>query len=239
MTVSNRVIQELAVTAELCGTEMSDAAARVMCAELAVYPESAVLGALSKLRREHQGRFTLAAIISRLDDGRPGVEEAWAIYPKEESESAAVTTEMQLAMHSAYQLIQDGDRIAARMAFKECYERIVSKNRAERIPVVWQMTLGFDKSGREAALIDATVRGLIGADHAMSLLPHEFRERFAESVGQPGLLLAHEKGVDPEGLKRVKGIIAGLGRIDKEPEQVQSYEKTREALDNLKKLFGK
>jgi len=102
MSVPNRVIQELAGTAELCGTELSQAATQIMCAELEGYPEPMVLGALSRLRREHQGRFTLAAIISRMDDGRPGVEEAWAMFPKDESSTVAMTEEMREAMGAAW-----------------------------------------------------------------------------------------------------------------------------------------
>lgn len=210
MQVSQKIIQELAVTAELCGAEMSAPAAQVMCAELSVYPERAVLGALSRLRREHQGRFTLAAIITRLDDGRPGAEEAWAMFPKDESASAAVTTEMQEAMSSAWSLIEDGDRIAARMAFREAYDRIVSQNRSERIPVEWQMSLGHDRNGREPALIEAARKGQIAADRAMKMLPIELHERFCEAIGRTDLLLAHEKGVSPEGVKRVQKIISDI-----------------------------
>lgn len=207
MSVSTRIIQELAVTAELCGTQMSEAAARVMCAELAVYPEHVVLGALSRLRREHQGRLTLAAIITRLDDGRPGVEEAWATFPKNESGSAAVTTEMQEAMGAAWTLIEDGDRIGARMAFKEAYERIVSTNRAQAISVEWHMSLGHDRNAREPALIEAAIKGRIAPDRAMRMLPIESHERFCEAVGKPELLLSHERGASPEGITRVRQTI--------------------------------
>jgi len=231
MSVSKKIIENLAVTAELCGTELSDAAAQIMCADLFQYPESAVLGALAKLRREHQGRLTLAAIITRLDDGRPGVEEAWAIYPKDEADSAAVTTEMQMAMSSAYSLIEDGDRIAARMAFKESYERIVSQNRADRIPVRWEVSLGHEKAGREAALISAARKGLVGADHAMKLLPSELHERFCESIGKPELLLENQKGVSPEGIRRVRQALAGISSAPANPETVAKH------IDHLKGMF--
>ena len=234
MSVSNRILQDLAVTAELCGTEMSQAAAQVMCAELSAYPETSVLAALSRLRREHQGRLTLAAIISRLDDGRPGAEEAWAMFPKDEASSAVVTTEMQIAMHSAWPLIQDGDRVAGRMAFKEAYERIVSQNRTNRVPVQWQPTLGHDKNGREIALVDATRRGLIAPQRAMSMLPVEIHERFCESVGKPELLLSHEKGVSPEGLKRISEIVDEVSQSAR----VEKPELARAALSELKKVVG-
>jgi hypothetical protein len=239
MSVSNRIIQELAVTAELCGTEMSAAAAQVMCAELEGYPEDSVLGALCRLRREHQGRLTLASIISRLDDGRPGAEEAWALFPKNEMESSPMTLEMQEAIAVASPLLEAGDSIAARMAFKETYERTVSKARADRVPVRWIVSLGFDKQGREPAISDAVRKQRITIDHAIKLLPVESHERFYESIGRNDLLLAHQSEINPQGIKRVNQIINGVLSA---PEPVrQNLDETKKrntaAIEQLKQLF--
>ena len=240
MSVSNRIIQELAVTAELCGTEMSAAAAQVICAELECYPEDAVLGALSMLRREHQGRLTLASIISRLDDGRPGAEEAWALFPKNEMDSAAMTLEMQEAIAVASPLLEDGDNIAARMAFKETYERMVSKSRADRVPVRWSVSLGFDKQGREPAISEAVRKQRITIDHAIKLLPFESHERFYESIGRNDLLLAHQGEVNQQGIKRVNQIISGAfsapGAVHQSVDEIKK--RNTEAMENLKKLFN-
>ena len=82
MTLDNELAEALAVTAELTGTELSVAAAKVMATDLAAYPRQQVLGALARCRRELKTRLTMAAVIERLDDGRPGAEEAWAMIPK-------------------------------------------------------------------------------------------------------------------------------------------------------------
>ena len=75
------ILKAIAVTAELTGTELSEAALRVMAGDLDTYPEAAVLRALDRCRRELKTRLTLAAALERIEgqDGRPGADEAWAI----------------------------------------------------------------------------------------------------------------------------------------------------------------
>lgn len=214
------ILEAIAVTVELIGGEFSTAAKVAMAEELASYSEESVLSALRRCRREVKGRLTMADILSRLDDGRPGAEEAWGLYPKDEFGSAAVTTEMQLAMSAAWPLIQDGDRVAGRMAFKESYERIVAQNRAASIPVKWEVTLGTDHGGREAALVDATQRKRIGVDHAMKLLPADTHERFLLSAGVASHPLLAPPTQDQERNKaRLREILATLDtkKIPEEP----------------------
>jgi hypothetical protein len=184
MSVKN-ILEAIAVTAELTGTELSVNARVAMAEELAIYPEAAVLDALRRCRKEVRGnRLTMADVMTRINDGRPGAEEAWALYPKNETGSAAVTEEMQCAMSAAWPLIQEGDRVAARMAFKESYERIITENRAKNIAVKWSVSLGTNTGEREAALVDAVQRQRISVDRAMGLLPHTCEpERFLMSVG--------------------------------------------------------
>ena len=69
---SKALLQAIAVTAELTGTQLSEGAARVLAADVAPYPEKQVMGALVRCRKELRGRLTVADIIARLDDGRPG-----------------------------------------------------------------------------------------------------------------------------------------------------------------------
>src|SRR5438067_741365 len=60
---SRELIQALAVTAELLDKTMSEAAARLLVADLAGYPEAAILAALVRCRQElKSGQFTVAAI---------------------------------------------------------------------------------------------------------------------------------------------------------------------------------
>lgn len=60
------VLKALAVTAELCGTTLSDAAARIFASDLAAYSETQVLAALLKCRRELKGKLTPAEVIARI-----------------------------------------------------------------------------------------------------------------------------------------------------------------------------
>lgn len=166
---SKELIEAIAVTAELCGRVFSEAAARVFVADLSGYDEREVVGALSRCRREVKGLLTIGDVISRLDDGRPGAEEAWAMCPKSESESVILTQEMGTAYGIASSLIDSGDLVQARMAFLEKYRSEVSRNREQRLKVEWFPSLGTNKAGRESALLDAVRLGRISEKHARSV----------------------------------------------------------------------
>lgn len=175
------LIQALATTAELCGTNLSEAAAKLMLTDLAEFDERAVLVALSKCRRELKGRLTIADVISRIDDGRPGAEEAWAMLPRDEATTAVWTEEMSVAWGTVRFMIDEGETVAARMAFKESYLRLVAEAREARAPAKWSVSLGHDVGGRKTALLMAVAKRRITAEHACSLLP-DFSEAAAPAA---------------------------------------------------------
>lgn len=144
-----------------------------MAAELERYPETAAIEAMRRCRRVLNGRLTLAAIIEHIDnlDGRPGPDEAWAMLAHDERATCVWTEEMQAAFRASAPLLFEGDRIAARMAFKEAYEREVGKARSEQRPVAWSVSLGWDKAGREGPIREAVERGLLSPQEAMPYLP--------------------------------------------------------------------
>ena len=119
------LVQALTVTAEVTGYPLSEAALDVMVQDLIDYPEPQVVQALRLCRRECKGRLTLRDILERMDDGRPGPEAAWAqvLWLKDERKSAVWCEEMRAAWAVALPLLDSGDEIAARMAFKETYSR--------------------------------------------------------------------------------------------------------------------
>lgn len=168
---SIELIEAVAVTAELCGRSFSEPAARVFIADLAGYPEQQVIKALTRCRKEVRGMLTVSDVISRLDDGRPGVEEAWAMIPKDEHSSGVWTDEMRDAFAVACPLLQAGDEIAARMAFKESYQRHLLNARDAGQPVTWTATLGHDPHQRETALRRAVDMGRLSSSHVANLLP--------------------------------------------------------------------
>ena len=88
------LIQAIAVTAELCGRSFSPEAAAVFVDDLSGFDEQALLGALRRCRREVRGLLTVQDVVSRIDDGRPGPDEAWAQIPRDEAASVVWTDEM-------------------------------------------------------------------------------------------------------------------------------------------------
>jgi hypothetical protein len=168
---STRLLEAVAVTAELCGRTFSEGAARVFVADLEGHPEPAVLAALTRCRREVKGVLTVQDVVSRIDDGRPGPEAAWAMLPKDEASSVVWTDEMAAAAGVALPLICDGDMIGGRMAFKEAYVTACAAARDARRPVNWSPSLGHDPRGRESALMLAVDKGRLTMDRAQQYLP--------------------------------------------------------------------
>lgn len=168
---TRELIEAVAVTAELCGREISPGAARVMLDDLAGFSDPAVFGALKRCRREVRGALTVQDIVSRLDDGRPGPDEAWSLIPQDEMRSVVWTDEMSAAFGVALPLLIDGDRVAARFAFREAYVKLVGEARDQRRPASWTPSLGTDAQGREQALREAVEKGRIGIERARELVP--------------------------------------------------------------------
>lgn len=168
--VSTSLLEAVAVTAELCGRTFSEPAARVFVSDLSGYPEPQVIAALSKCRKEVRGLLTVADVVQRLEDGRPGPDEAWAMLPRSEAESVVWTEDMARAFAVASPMM-DQDRSAARLAFREAYKREVDASREVRRPVKWTPSLGHDPRGREAAIERAADLGRLSRDHADALLP--------------------------------------------------------------------
>ena len=150
---------------------------RLWWGALQPYSIEQVRGGFNTFVRNPKNQFSVtpAHIIEAIEqaspDGRPSSDEAWALYPHDESTSAVITDEIAEAMQAASPLIEMGDRIGARMAFKDAYERIVSRNKAAGIPVRWFPSLGADPAGRDLVISKAVKMGRLSHDHAQSLLP--------------------------------------------------------------------
>lgn len=172
MAASKALLQAIAVAAELTGTQLSVGAASVMAQDLGGYPEQQVLGALDRCRKELRGRMTVADVITRLDDGRPGPEEAWAMLPRDEATSVVWNDEIAQAWGVVRHMIEEGETVAARMAFLESYRAIVQRARDSGTAPAWTASFGRDRHGRESVLIAAAEKGLLPVDYVMKMLPN-------------------------------------------------------------------
>lgn len=173
---------------------------------LAGYDLPTLSAAFSAHMRDPQnGKFEPkpAHIIEQIEraaknDGRPGAEEAWAISlsARDEQDTVVWTSECCQAWAACQPVLQMGDEVGARMAFKEAYTRLVAEARAMCAPVVWEVSEGFDKDRRRIALATAVEAGRIpaGSFHAIEMssalllgndlpttgMPDHIRQRFAE-----------------------------------------------------------
>lgn len=106
-------------------------------------------------------------------DKRPGADEAWAIALTsiDERDTVVWTAETAEAFAICRPVLDLGDEVGARVAFKDAYNRLVASARhASRAPE-WQVSLGFDAQRREQALRKAETAGLLPAPRVAALLP--------------------------------------------------------------------
>lgn len=162
---------------------------------LAAYPLEDVRAALdAHVKDPQRGRFMPlpADVIAQLqgaaaDDGRPGPEEAWAIALRSHDEADTVvwTEEIAQARAIARPLMDAGDEVGARMAFKEAYSRLVAEARNAGKAPAWSASLGFDPRLRQVAL-DAAVQA--------NRLPRSDAYQLSAPVSAPLLLLGEAMG---------------------------------------------
>lgn len=89
---------------------------------------------------------------------RPSADEAWAISIKatDESETVVWTEDMAQAWSICKPVLDAGDEVGARMAFRAAYERIGGLGG----PVRWTVSAGWDAEKRNLALQSAQSAGL-------------------------------------------------------------------------------
>lgn len=191
------LLMAIAVTAEACGRTFSEAAARQFATDLSAYPQDKVLIALHRCRMEVKTYLTPAHVFERISDDRLGSDEAWSIglRGRDESETVITTPEILEAMSAARPVLEMGDEVGARMAFKDTYNRLVAEARVAGRPIHWIPTLGWDLGKRQAALREAVSAGLLPAPKAEAML-----------LPPP----PKKADTDPEGLARLKAAVANL-----------------------------
>ena len=106
-------------------------------------------------------------------DGRPEPDEAWAIAlrSRDERDTVVWTQECAEAFAVAMPVLEGGDEVGARMAFKAAYARVVDQARREALPAAWITSLGHDPQQREAAVTEAVRTGRLALAHAAAIVP--------------------------------------------------------------------
>jgi hypothetical protein len=205
------VVKMLGLVCEITATQLSKPAATLMVKALSNYPAKQVLSALERCAAECKFRLTLADVISRLDDGRPGAEEAWGAMPKTEDEAGLVTDEMSIAWGAASKLFLE-DHIGARKTFLEVYAESVRKARADSRPVVWRVSPGFDKASTESVAIEGMKRHLLPIPSALQYIAPDHHEFALHAAG-----LGPRALPPPKTTERIKQLVAGVTARLSEP----------------------
>lgn len=181
MMNKNSVMAELSAMAEIYGRNISETAALLILNELSDYKREEISMALSRCRKELNRFPTVVDIIERIDDGRPGVEQAWAMIPKSEDDAVCWTSEMADA-YCEVRVLHQIDQVAARQAFKEIYPKLVREARDKRQPVKWVVSQGLDKSHTNSVLQIAYDSGKISFEEAKAL-DHNFGDANTKQIG--------------------------------------------------------
>lgn len=171
--MSAKILQELMVTAEMTRADFSKEALKIMIYDLREHQENDVINALARCRRELTRPLSLPDILARLPKigGFIGPEEAWAtaLVCFDESKSAIVSSVILEAMSIARPVFETGDHVAARMVFKQAYERLVEEKKIAGEPQKMEISLGFDFEGRKPIIEKAVQVGLIQMDSSLAL----------------------------------------------------------------------
>lgn len=156
------------------------------------------------------------------NDGRPGVDEAWvtALGGVNEFESVRWTTETAQAMNPDVKRLLQTDEVGARMAFKSIYTRLCTEARAQKRPVEWVFSWGFDGNRREQLATSAVAKGLLSIESAKTHAP---------------LLAAPEAESNPEQRVACKARIAQI--LENMPSATEKLARAKSAAAAAERFF--
>lgn len=215
----------LAATMDVYSRQITASFVDVFFSALSPYPLPVVREALNRhLQDPESGRFApkpadliRQVVTAKASDGRPGRDEAWAIAQKsmDEDETVLTSEEILEALSIARPLLEElNDKVAARMAFVEAYDRIVGVKRAAGDKFEWFVSFGAKKERRVPAIKAAQVAGLLPGPKATALI-----EMHAEAP------------ITPDGLA-IAGLLGG-------PAGQAKPEDLRSKWQDLKKQIGR
>lgn len=145
-------------------------AMNIIFEDLAQYSFDTVAKALGMHRRDpDRGQWppNSAHIEHQINIRRPVVwlsaDEAWSRAPKIESQPAVMTNEIAQALAAAAPLLADGEKVAARMAFKGCYDRLIERAKLERRGPVYFVSPGGSYEDQLAVVEEGQRMGLLPA----------------------------------------------------------------------------
>jgi len=190
----------------------SDERIDMWCKGLERFPDGAVRRSTANHIMTNNFKPQLANIVlgchAMQDSLWLGAEEAWALVPKSEQETALLTKEISEALAIAQPLIDEKDKIGARMAFKDAYSRLTEKSKALGRKPEYFVSLGLDQVSRASTLADGVRSKKISIEYATSVVPELAYDIVKLSgIKNHPLIAAPSK----EGADQIKKIMLMLG----------------------------
>jgi hypothetical protein len=202
--------------------------------KLSPYPVQVVARAFDAYFDEGSHPPVPADIVKRCNasghvDRRPGSEEAWAIAMAacDENETVVMNNEIAEARGKVQPILDAGDEVGARVAFREIYTRLVAQARADGIPAVWWPSVGRDLTRRKVVLQKAVSDGLLHA-HTVSAIAIEAPAELAPLLAAPAPTANGRETLDA-----LKKLLAGDPEGDEQRRQAR-LQAEREAVNDRK-----
>lgn len=229
-----QLVDMILVTAEVMGHELKPSAVMMMVSDLSGYDFAAVANTLNRCRKEQTGRLTLKGILDLLAPagGWLTANEAWslALPAADERNTVVWTSEASKAWSVALPLLEVGDKVGARMAFIAAYERHVSTAKSEGKQPVHEVSAGWDAAGRDLAIQQAQIAGLLPPPAPVAALPPPTKEQQAALVDNRAKVQA--------GLQALASKMRAANepdRIARERERAERMERANEYFENLER----
>lgn len=226
-----QLVDMILVTAEVMGHELKPSAVMMMVSDLSGYDFAAVANTLNRCRKEQTGRLTLKGILDLLAPagGWLTANEAWslALPAADERNTVVWTSEASKAWSVALPLLEVGDKVGARMAFIAAYERHVSTAKSEGKQPVHEVSAGWDAAGRDLAIQQAQIAGLLPPPAPVAALPPPTKEQQAVLVDNRAKVQA--------GLQA----LASKMRAANEPDRIARERERAERMERANAYFEK
>ncbi|CAI2145364.1 Uncharacterised protein [Serratia fonticola] len=181
LTAMREFAELMKATLAVYGKDASKPVIRIYWNSLKQFDIAMIRQAFSRWMTDpEQGRFSpkpadIIGIIQKRSGSLtwPSANEAWAMAlpAQDEANTVVWTAEMAHAWNAASSIMNEGDKVGARMAFISAYERIVAVARETGKQPVWSVSEGWDPQSRTQAVEKAVNSGLLPAPQASKYLP--------------------------------------------------------------------
>lgn len=164
------------------GAKITATAIELAFEALVDYEVSQIQRALSlHMRDPDRGRFApkvadVVGILQPVDSALwPNADEAWALCVRsfDESDTVVICDEIMQAREICQPVMDIGDEIGARVAFRDAYNRTIACSKLQGKKPRWWISQGHNREMREMRITEAVRQGRLHRSQAMTLLGYD------------------------------------------------------------------